>query len=53
MIVAHPVYPPIPVRDFDWCAYDSATYDGEMSAVGHGPTREAAIADYEEQAHGR
>lgn len=39
------VYPPIPVRDFDWSAIDDSTYDGEGSPIGYGPTEEAAIAD--------
>jgi len=43
------VYPPIPIRQFDWCAYDEDTYDGPGSLLGHGPTEEAAIADFKEQ----
>lgn len=39
------VYPPIPLRAFDWCAYDDNTYDGPGSPIGWGPTEEAAIAD--------
>lgn len=46
-------YPPIPIRDFDWAAYDDNTYDGAPDAgpqcVGYGPTEEAAIADFKEQ----
>lgn len=39
--VSH-VYPPIPIRSMDWCAY----YDGEEEgAQGWGPTEQAAIAD--------
>jgi hypothetical protein len=39
------VHPPIPIRDFDWCAYDDNTYDGPGSLLGEGPTEKAAIAD--------
>jgi hypothetical protein len=38
-------YPPIPSRNFDWLAYDDDSYDGPGSPLGHGPTREEAIAD--------
>jgi hypothetical protein len=37
-------YPPIPIRDFDWCAY----HDGDEECPwrhGWGATREAALAD--------
>jgi hypothetical protein len=45
-IVAHLVTPPIPCRDFDWCAYDSGTHDPENNPiVGWGRTKEEAIAD--------
>jgi hypothetical protein len=41
-------YPPIPIRSFDWSAHLDG-YDGAPDAgwqpVGHGATREAAIAD--------
>ncbi len=40
-------YPPIPVRDMDWSAvldnYDGA--EGSCCPIGHGATKEAAIAD--------
>lgn len=39
------VYPPIPIRDFDWCAVDDATYDGEGCPIGYGRTAEQAIQD--------
>lgn len=53
-LVTHFEYPPIPMRDFDWCAYDSDTYDAELvdgvwtssSIVGRGKTEAEAIADY-------
>ena len=43
------VYPPIPIRQFDWCAYDEDTYDGPGSVLGHGATEEEAVADFREQ----
>ena len=45
-ITTEHVYPPIPIRDFDWCAYEG---DYDLGAiVGWGPTEEAAIADLKE-----
>lgn len=43
------VYPPIPIRDFDWCAVDDDTYDGEGCPIGYGATEQAAVADLLEQ----
>lgn len=54
------VYPPIPDRSMDWCAWDAATYDpGDQdqetgryhggSPLGHGPTEQAAIDDLMQQ----
>ena len=42
-IVTHFIYPPIPNRNFDWCAYR----DGEEEAgnYGSGPTEAAAVQD--------
>lgn len=43
------VYPPIPSRSTDWCAYDEDTYDGAEDShpiVGWGPTQAAARADF-------
>lgn len=37
--------PPIPLRQFDWCAYDDETYDGPGSPIGHGLTEQLAIED--------
>jgi hypothetical protein len=48
-IVTEHVYPPIPVRDFDWRAVDDDTYDGPGSPIGYGRTEAAAIADLLEQ----
>jgi hypothetical protein len=36
-------YPPIPVRDFDWQAYEPGYEPGD--ALGHGATEEEAIAE--------
>lgn len=40
------IYPPIPVRDFDY----QATFDGYDAGdpIGHGPTAQAAIDDLHE-----
>lgn len=41
---------PLPVRDFDWSAIDSNSYDGQANdPVGYGKTKEAAIKDLVEQ----
>lgn len=42
IVTAH-IYPPIPIRDFDWCAY----FDGEEEAgnYGYGRTETDAIND--------
>jgi len=44
-IHTHHIFPPIPIRDFDWCAYR----DPEVTPYGYGRTEEAAIADLLEQ----
>lgn len=43
-IVTSHIYPPIPVRDWDWCAH----YDGEEEAgnYGWGATEAEAIQDF-------
>lgn len=46
-IVARFIYPPIPVRQFDWIAYydgDEPDDDGNMDA-GYGATQAMAIAE--------
>ncbi len=48
-IVTHFVYPPIPIRDFDWSAVDDDTYDGPGCAIGSGRTELAAMLDLIEQ----
>lgn len=37
-------YPPIPVRNFDWCAVDDDTYEPGCP-IGWGLTEKAAIDD--------
>lgn len=49
-ISTYNVYPPIPIRQFDWCAVDDETYDGAPDSgtrnqIGYGATPEEAIAD--------
>jgi hypothetical protein len=47
------VNPPIPIRQYDWCAYDDNTYDGAEDAgpqiMGHGATEAEAIAQFQER----
>lgn len=43
------VYPPIPIRDYDWSAVDDNTYDGPGNPIGWGRTEQAAINDLIEQ----
>ena len=40
--------PPIPMRDWDWSAFDDETYDYD-SPIGYGATEQAAIDDLLEQ----
>lgn len=40
-IITSYVYPPIPIRSMDWCAF----YDGDASQRGWGSTEAEAIAD--------
>lgn len=47
------VYPPIPIRSFDWQAWDDDTYDGPGCPLGHGATEAEAIADLREQLEDR
>ena len=50
------VFPPIPMRQFDWMAYDDDTYCGcgECRCLtGHGSTEQEAIADLMEQMEDR
>jgi len=43
------VYPPIPIRMYDWSAIDDDTYDGQGSPRGWGATKEEAIQDLLDQ----
>ena len=45
-IITEHVYPPIPIRTSDWCAYYD--YVGPEAGQGWGATREAAISDLKE-----
>lgn len=45
------VYPPIPTRAFDWCAYYDEL-DEETRDYGWGTTEQAAIADLKEMYYG-
>lgn len=40
------IYPPIPLRNFDWCAYDENYEPG--CPIGYGRTLREALEDYEE-----
>lgn len=46
-IVTEHIYPPIPVRTMDWCAY----FDGEeeLGGYGYGRTEAEAVADLLDQ----
>ena len=44
-IHTHHIFPPIPIRQFDWCAYR----DPERRPYGYGATEAEAIADLLEQ----
>ena len=46
-IVTHFVYPPIPVRNFDWAAVTDSYEPG--CPIGYGATEQDAIADLQEQ----
>jgi hypothetical protein len=48
-VITQYVYPPIPIRQFDWCAYlDFGEYDVESGPYGWGRTEAEAILDLEE-----
>lgn len=45
-VVAHNIFPPIPLRKFDWCAY----FDGEEEGlIGYGAIEADAIDDLIQQ----
>lgn len=46
------VYPPIPIRSMDWCAWrdgDEPNDSGQMKYIGWGPTEADAIQDLRDQ----
>jgi hypothetical protein len=43
------VCPPIPMRCFDWCAVEDATYDGPGNPIGWGATIEEAVENLREE----
>jgi hypothetical protein len=46
-VVTHNIWPPIPLRQFDWCAHydgDEPDDDGNMNC-GYGKTEQEAIDD--------
>lgn len=42
-IITHHVFPPIPMRNFDWSAAREDYEEGDL--IGHGETEQAAIDD--------
>ena len=51
MLVTQNIYPPIPIRRFDWCAYDEDELccDECPLTTGYGETELEAIFDWMEQ----
>jgi hypothetical protein len=47
-IITEHVYPPIPIREFDWCATFAGYEPGEPQ--GYGATKQAAIEDLMDKA---
>ena len=47
ILITH-VWPPIPIRDFDFCAYDDSRGE-DSSPRGWGKSPEAALADLRQQ----
>jgi hypothetical protein len=45
-----PVYPPIPVRSFDWACYDSDSYDADWDGEGYVSTSPRGEGETEEEA---
>lgn len=48
-IITHNVFPPIPIRSFDWCAYLDGDDDNESAPRGWGVTETDAILDLRDQ----
>lgn len=45
------ICPPIPIRQFDWIAYDDDIYDGALDShcvTGHGATEQEAITNFKQ-----
>ena len=51
-ILTSHIYPPIPIRSFDWCAFFAEEEGYEDARIGWGATEEEAIADLKEQVDG-
>jgi len=51
-IITRHVYPPIPLRSFDWCAYRDG--QEELGGYGYGRTEQEAVADllFQEEENG-
>jgi hypothetical protein len=49
LVTSH-IHPPIPLRDYDWCAFRQGYEPGDL--IGYGETEEEAINDFYEQAIG-
>lgn len=49
-IITRNIFPPIPDRQFDWCAYRDG--EEERGHYGYGPTEHTAIADLIENVEG-
>ena len=47
LVIAEKVAPPIPIRDFDWCAYFQPNDIGDPQ--GYGASRQEAIDDLRKQ----
>jgi hypothetical protein len=52
-LITHHVFPPIPIRQFDWTAYDDNLGCEEGCPVGWGSTEAEATADLMAQLHER
>ena len=57
-ILTRYIFPPMPIREFDWQAYDDDAFDAEIgddgaavsqSSIGYGRTAWAAVADLLQQ----
>jgi len=46
-IITQPIFPPIPIRKYDWSAYREGYEEGDL--IGYGETKKEAIDDLLEQ----